>query len=591
MKRSDTNPPVTGPKSPTKGPIAEALSICRVHAGYALLFSALINIAYLAPTLYMLQVYDRVMVSGSGSTLIFLSVALAASLATQTVIDQIRQRILLAASVRLDRVFSIRIFRKLLSNRSAGPQVRLNQALRDFDMIRAAATGPTAMAVFDAPWVPIYIIVCFFMHWQIGMLALLGSAFLICLAILNERVTKDYVERSAKANAASYASQDAAGQSADVIRAMGMTESFIRQFESGRVSANIPQLEAQQATGRVGGVIRFTRLLLQSMALGLGAWLAVTRQISPGAVFASSMLATRALAPIDQIVAQWRPLQSAATAFKGLKSLLQAEAADRPTALPAPKAQLVVDRVSCANPQKDRVLVREVAFAAQGGSVVAVIGASGAGKTTLLQAIANARGVDGGEIRFDGARYTDWDPERLARYIGYLPQDSAMFPGTVKDNISRFDRQAGRSEAEVDELAIKAAQSAGVHELILSLPQGYDTVLGPAARKLSAGQQQRVALARALYDDPVLYVLDEPNANLDGQGEQNLVQVIARLKQQGALVLLSAHRAPLIGIADYICILKDGRLEKFGTRQEVMEALRPAEPRPLRPVSPVGGHA
>lgn len=589
MTRSDTATPTTRPKVPLKGPIAEGLSICGLHVGFALLFSAVINIAYLAPTLYMLQVYDRVMISGSGETLIFLTVALGAALATQTIIDQIRQRILLAASVRLDRVFSIRIFRKLLSARTVGPQVRLNQALRDFDIIRAAATGPTAMAVFDAPWVPIYVLVCFFMHPAIGLLALLGSLFLVGLAILNERITKDYFERSSKANAASYANQDAAGNSADVIRAMGMTESFVRQFESGRVAANVPQLEAQQATGRVGGVIRFTRLLLQSVALGLGAWLAVTRQISPGAVFASSMLCGRALAPIDQIVAQWRPIQSALTAYKGLRGLLGAEDAPRPTALPAPKAHLVVDKISCASPQKDRVLLREVQFGAQGGAIVAVIGASGAGKTTLLQAIANARGVEQGEIRFDGARYTDWESERLARFIGYLPQDSALFPGSVKDNISRFDRLAGRLEAEVDELAIKAAQSAGVHELILSLPQGYDTMLGGTGRKLSAGQQQRVALARALYDDPVLYVLDEPNASLDGAGEANLVQVLARLRQQGALVILSAHRPPLIQIADYIAVLNNGKLDTFGTRQEVMEALRPQEARP--PLRPVGSNA
>ena len=555
-------------------PLAEALRLCRSHFNYALLFSALVNLAYLAPTLYMLQVYDRVVPSASELTLGFLTLALVLTLLMLTSLDQLRQRILSAASVRLDRVFSARLFRRALS--TPGGQAKVNQQVRDFDTIRATATGPAMLAAFDAPWVPIYVAVCFVIHPVIGALALGGAVVLIVLAIWNERHTRDHFARASTANALAYASQESAGAGGETVRALGMTEAFVNQFETARMRAHVPQIEAAQANGKIGGLIRFLRLFLQSVALGVGAWLAINKQISPGAIFASSMLASRALSPIDQVVAQWRSFQTAFTAYHNLKVELRKEDSVEPTRLPDPAPKLSVDRLTIATPTRDRFLLRDVTFGAQGGAVLGVLGASGAGKTTLLQALANARPSDQGEVRLDGARYADWDDQRLARHIGYVPQDNTLFPGTIKDNISRFDAYAGVDAAEVDEKAIAAAKLAGVHDMILGLSGGYDFPLGARGRGLSAGQQQRIALARAVEGDPVLYVLDEPNSALDAEGEVLLMKCLGELRARGALVIVATHRTSLVAAADLLAILKDGRIERFGPRQEVLESLRPA---------------
>jgi ATP-binding cassette subfamily C protein len=565
-----------------KGPIREALDVCGQHLRYAVLFSAIVNLAYLAPTLYMLQVYDRVVPSESELTLVFLTFALAATLFVLTYLDRMRARILMAASVSLDQAFAGRLFMRAIQSAADGRPLRLNQLMRDFDNIRAAVTGPAALAVFDAPWIPIYIVVCFVVHPLIGALALGGAVLLFTLAIFNERITRDLNKQAAMAGAAS------AG--ADVVRALGMTPAFLAQFEEGRARSAGPLMEGIRTSGRIGAFIRFLRLFLQSTALGLGAYLAIEKQISAGSIFASSMLAARALSPIDQIVANWRVLSSGMTSYEALRQELARPASTPSTLLPDPHAQLSVQRVSVLSPTRDRLLLSGVTFEVKKGQVVAVIGPSGAGKTTLLQALANGRAADQGEIRIDGARYSDWDTERLGRFIGYMPQDSVLFPGSVKDNISRFDRYAGVDLTTIDERAIAAAKEAGVHEMILGLPQGYDTLLGPRGRGLSAGQQQRVALARALYGQPVLYLLDEPNSNADAAGEAALLQTISRLRAAGAIVILSAHRLSLIAAVDQILVLNEGRMERFGPRDEVVAALRQGDAPPAAPATVVANN-
>jgi PrtD family type I secretion system ABC transporter len=566
--------PVASSSGKGPGPLREALTLCAVHLRYALIFSALVNLAYLAPTIYMLQVYDKVVPSGSKPTLILLTLALTATLFVLTYLDRVRGRLLMAASIRLDQAFSARIFRRAMMDAPRGSPIRLNQLVRDFDTIRLAATGPAALALFDAPWIPIYVIVCYMVHPLIGLLALGGSVVLCLLAVLNERATRDLSRSAAAASAAGYANQDSSASAADVVRALGMTDAFVAQFEAARALAGRPQMQAARATGRIGGLIRFLRLFLQSAALGLGAWLAISKDISAGAIFASSMLAARALGPIDQIVAQWRTLSSAAAAYDDLKDQLAVAEAGPQTILPDPAPRVSLRQAAVLTPAGDRALLTGVSLDAEGGSVVGVIGPSGAGKTTLLQVLANARSPQHGEVRIDGARYADWDPKRLGRFIGYLPQDSALFPGTVKDNISRFDQWAGAPAAQVDSMAVEAAKAAGVHELILTLPQGYDTPLGPRGRGLSAGQQQRIALARALYGQPKLYVFDEPNSYADAEGEAALLKVLDDLRAAGALVFVAAHRLSLIAAVDQIAVLKAGRLERFGPRVEVLAALR-----------------
>jgi ATP-binding cassette subfamily C protein len=571
-------------------PFREALKLCGVHLRYALFFSALVNIAYLAPTLYMLGVYDMVVPSGSEATLVFVTIALSLTLLTLTYLDKIRSRILSAASIRLDHVFSARIFRRAMLGAGGGPQPRINQMIREFDLIRAAATGPAALAMFDAPWIPLYVAVCFYLHPAIGSLALGGSLVLFLLAVWNERSTRDYSTRALEASSASFAAQEAAGGSADVVRALGMTQAFVNQFETARTRANLPQMEAAHANGRIGGIIRFLRLFLQSTALGLGAWLAIHKQISGGAIFAASMLAARALSPIDQIVAQWRTVSQALSAYRAIRVQLAAKDDVVQTQLPTPLPRLSVSQVSVVTPVRDRAILQGIGFSAEGGQVVGVIGPSGAGKTTLMQVLANARAPDQGDVRIDGARYGEWDSQRLGRHIGYVPQDSALFPGTIKDNISRFSAFAGEDQALVDALAVAAAKAAGVHDMILGLPGGYDMALGPRGRGLSAGQQQRIALARALYGEPVLFVFDEPNSNLDAEGETILVQVVAQLRARGALVVVAAHRLGLIASADLLAVIRGGRLERFGPRQEVLDALKAAEaPQPPFQAPPPGG--
>ena len=567
-------------------PFFEALKLCGLHLRYALIFSALVNIAYLAPTFYMLTVYDMVVPSSSGPSLFFVTIALGLALLTLTYLDALRSRILSAASLRLDRVFATRIYRRAMLEAGGGPQPRVNQLIREFDTLRSAITGPAALAMFDAPWIPIYIAVCFYLHFDIGALALGGSSLLFGLAVWNERSTREHSRRAMEASAASFAAQEAAGGSADVVRAMGMTTAFVGQFEAARDRAHLPEIEAAHANSRIGGMIRFLRLFLQSAALGLGAWLAINKQISGGGVFAASMLAARALSPIDQIVAQWRNVSQAISAYGAIRTQLSAADPVARTNLPAPAPRLQLAQVAVLAPARDRVLLRDVTLAAEGGQVLGVIGASGAGKTTLLQVLANARIADQGDIRIDGARYSDWNSERLGRYIGYLPQDCALFPGTVKDNISRFDMAAGGDSALVDEMAVKAAKTAGVHDLILSLPGGYDAQLGPRGRGLSAGQQQRIALARALYGDPVLFVFDEPNSNLDSEGEAILVNVISQLRARGALVVVAAHRLSLIASADLLAVIAAGRLDRFGPRNVVLEALKPKGDQPSPPAMP-----
>jgi ATP-binding cassette subfamily C protein len=570
-------------KHAERSPLREGLQLCGVHLRYALFFSALVNVAYLAPTLYMLGVYDMVVPSGSELTLAFFTGAMCLTLLVLTYLDKVRIRILSAASVRLDNVFSTRIFRQAMLNPAQGPQSRVNQMIREADIIRAAVTGPAALAFMDAPWTPIYILVCFFLHPAIGGLALAGCLILLGLAIWNERITRNSSRKALDASAASFAAQEAAGAGADVIRSLGMTDAFVKRFETARRSAHLPQLEAAHATGRIGGFIRFLRLLLQSVALGLGAWLVIHKQLSAGSIFAASMLASRALAPMDQIVAQWRTVSQALTAYTALETHLAEKPDPIRTQLPPPRPMLIVDKVSLLTPKRDRLLLREISFQGQPGQVIGVIGQSGAGKSTLLQILGNARAPDQGSVRIDGARYDDWSSQALGQHIGYLPQDHALFPGTVKENISRFQSVLGVDATMIDAKAIAAARAAGVHELILGLSGGYDTPIGMRGMGLSAGQQQRIALARALFDDPSLLVFDEPNSNLDGEGEAALTKAILGAKARGALLIVAAHRTNIIGLADMLLVLNEGRVERFGPRQEVMDSFSPppsAGPRP-----------
>ena len=565
------------PDRPGVEPLAEALRACRTHLIWAAGFSALVNLLYLTPTLYMMQVYDRVVPTGGLTTLALITVVAVFALATLAWLDWLRQRILVRAGLRLDRMLADRILGRMidLPGKAAGAQ-----ALREFDAVRAAVSGQGVLALFDAPWTPIYLLACFLLHPAIGLLTLVGAVLLTVLAVLNERDSRPRLNHAHEAQVGAYGAQQAIAEQAEVLRALGMRRAGIaRQVEQRRVAAD-RQAEAQLTGGRYTGAIKFLRLLLQSFSLGAAAWLAVRGDLSPGAIIAASVLLTRAVAPIELMVSAWPSLVQARAGWKTLTDLFLATGqADRaPTALPAPRGRLTVEGVTVRLPGTAEPQVRGVGLELEPGQTLGVIGPSGSGKTTLARVLAGAIAPTAGSVRLDGAEYDAWSGDDLGRFIGYLPQVPSLFAGTVKDNISRLASATGAPAEQVDRLAVAAAQAAGAHEMILRLPQGYDTPLGPFGSGLSAGQAQRVALARALYGDPALLVLDEPNSNLDQEGEAALMAAVKEAAARGAAVVIVAHRAGVLARVDRLLMLNGGQVVAEGPREAVLARVRPPEP-------------
>ena len=557
--------------SPGLSPLGAALAGCRRHFVFAAAFSLAINLLYIAPTIYMLQVYDRVVPSRGGLTLLFISGLLLASLATVALLELSRSRLLVRASMRLDRELAGYLLAANL-DRKRGSAAQ--QAMRDFDAFRQAITGAGMVSLFDAPWTLVYIALCFVLHPILGVVALIGSSALVALSLGTERATRKLLDEASNAAAASYASQARAAALGELITALGMRAPTIwRQLEE-RSGATRRQIEASFAAGRFTSATRFVRLSLQSLGLGVAAWLAVEQQISTGAIFAASLLMSRAFSPLEMVLNSWRSLTEARNAYGRLGKALDGSNYETPsTLLPPPAGHLMVEQLWLAGPTADRPLLSGVSFHVRPGEVLGVVGPSGAGKTTLIRALVGALPPDRGAVRIDHASLSDWDADRLGRHIGYLPQELGLMRGTVKQNICRFGDVLSTSREETDAKAVQAAQLCGAHELILRLPMGYDTQLDWGGGGLSLGQAQRIALARALFDDPSIVVLDEPNAHLDGEGEAHLLQAIAKSKARGAAVVLVAHRATMLGVMDSLLVLNDGRTSHYGPRDEVLGQL------------------
>lgn len=553
--------------------VRDALRQCRRHLVAAAGFSALVNLLYIAPTLYMLQVYDRVVPTHGVQTLLFLTAVLLFALATLSLLDRVRSRLLVRAGVQLDTALSPLILDATLG-RPDLPGARA--ALREFDTMRGTLTGPGILALFDAPWVPIYLLVCFLVHPWIGVVAVLGCVALPMIAWLNERATHHRLDIAQQIASQSYASQDALLGAADSIRALGMRRAMVARQLRQRRAMLIAQTEANFAAGGFLTAGKFVRLALQSLALGLGAWLAVDNQISGGAIFASSFLIARALQPIEQLIATWRNIVQARQSYASLQSLLAtAPATQRPTQLPHPRGAIQLEGVIVLTDSRDAAILQGISFAIQPGEVVALIGPSGAGKSTLIRAIAGALTPERGTIRFDGADARDWDPERLATHIGYLPQDSALFAGTVAENIARFAGETGKRDEAIDAAVVAAAQQVGADALIRRLSDGYDHRLDLGGRGVSAGQAQRIALARAVYGDPAILILDEPNAHLDAEGDAALVQALAALKAAGRTILIVSHKLGILPVVDKLLVLRDGRVEGYGPRDDILPKVMP----------------
>jgi ATP-binding cassette subfamily C protein len=554
-----------------------ALESCRRHFGYAALFSALLNLLFIAPMLYMLQVYDRVIPTQGRTTLLFLTLVLILALATLAALEAIRSRLLVRASVKLDREMAGPIMRASLLQPDSSQRLA-RQAVREFDTLRQAMTGPAVLGALDAPWVPIYILIAFLIHPWIGLLSLGGALLIIFLAWRNELATREPLQRANTAAGRSYAAYDAALSSSEVVRALGLREALVLGHLGDRRMMMNLQTDAGITSARLASHSKFVRLLLQSLALGVAALLAIEARISPGAVFASMFIVGRALAPIDQLVGGWRTIIQARGAITVLDELFAATPADvARTRLPAPGGKLEVQGLGIGI-QGQKPILYNVSFAVDPGEVVAIVGPSGAGKSTLVRAIAGALSPIAGFIRFDGAEQRDWDAEQLARHVGFMPQETMLFAGTIKENISRFRGLLGEDPSTIDDDAIAAAKLVKAHEMILALPGGYDHVLQLGGRGLSAGQAQRISLARALFRDPRYVILDEPNASLDAEGDAQLIVTLETLKQQGITQLVVAHRLSLLPVVDKLLVLQAGQISHFGPRDEVMRQISPQSP-------------
>ena len=550
--------------------LASALRQCRQHFVAAAVFSLLINILYLAPTLYMLQVYDRVVPTAGKTTLLFVTLALALALLALSALDMVRGRLLVRASERLDALLAPRILEQMMTTDTSGS----TQAMRDFDAIRSSVATPVVAAMFDAPWTPVFLLVAFLLHFWIGVMAVISAAILVTLAWSNQRATQAKMEQATTAIAAAQNAQQAAAVQGATIRGLGMTGTMVaRQLDRRRIAlANMVQ--AQLVGGRLAATSRFFRMFVQSSALGLGALLAIAGDISAGAIIASSILLSRALQPIESIIAGWSSLATARAAVHRLSDVLENIGEQRVhTALPAPKGLIEAEAVGVRG-NDGRPILMGVGFRAEPGKIVGIIGPNGSGKSTLGRVLVGAIQPVVGAVRLDGARLTDWAESDLGRHIGYMPQEPSLFEGTIKENISRFARPSTGEEVRlVDEAVVAAATEAGVHELILQLPQAYETRLGLMGSGLSLGQAQRIALARALYGVPTVLVLDEPNAFLDTAGEAALIGALTRARTRGATVIVIAHRRSVIDVADELLVLEEGRPKIMGPTSAVIQRL------------------
>ncbi len=548
----------------------DALRQCRRHFMAAAVFSLLINVLYLAPTLYMLQVYDRVVPTAGKTTLLFITIALALALLALSGLDMIRNRLLVRASQRIDALLAPRILKQMMATDSSSA----GQAMRDFDAIRSTMSTPVIASMFDAPWTPVFLAVAFMLHFWIGVLAVVAAALLVTIAWLNQRATRAKMEIATNAMAAAHNSQQAAAVHGTTIKGLGMTDAIVERQLDHRRNALSNQIQAQFSGSKLTATSKFFRLFVQSAALGLGALLAIAGYISAGAIIASSVLLSRALQPIESIIGAWSTLAAARSAMHRLSRAFDAMGETRIyTALPAPKGLLDVEDVGVRGRDGRPILVG-VSFRAEPGKILGIIGPSGSGKTTLGKILVGALQPTVGTVRIDGARLTDWDQDELGQHIGYMPQEPSLFEGTIKENIARFAKAATIEEAKkIDEAVVDAARDSGVHELILQLPQGYDTPLGLMGAGLSAGQSQRVALARALFGNPSLLVLDEPNAFLDQAGEASLIGSLDKARGRGACVIVIAHRRGVLEAADRLLVLDEGRPKMIGPSADVVARL------------------
>ncbi|MQT37051.1 MAG: Type 1 secretion system ATPase HasD [Pseudomonas helleri] len=543
------------------------------------LFSAVINLLMLAPALYMLQVYDRVLASGNEMTLLMLTLMILGLFGLMGALEWVRSQVVIRLGTQMDMRLNQRVYDAAFEAQLSTGSPAAGQALNDLTSLRQFATGNALFAFFDAPWFPVYLWVIFMFSPWLGLLALGGAVMLMLLAWLNQRVSQGPLKAASELSVEATQQASAHLRNAEAIEAMGMLGTLRGHWLAQHTAFLAQQNLASEKTASVGAWSKGVRLALQSLVLGLGALLAVQGQITAGMMIAGSILMGRVLSPIDQLIGVWKQWTSARLAYQRLESLLQAHPARPPRmALPVPRGELAVEQLSASAPGTRRATLSNLSFTLPAGQVLGVIGPSGCGKSTLARLLVGVWQPLAGKVRLDGAQLSQWDKQQLGPHLGYLPQDIQLFAGTIAQNIARF--------AQVDaDKVLAAAQMAGVHSLILQMPEGYDTRLGDGGAGLSGGQKQRVGLARALYGLPALIVLDEPNANLDEAGEQALLQAIAQLKQLKRTLILITHKPNVLTLTDQLLILREGQLQAYGPTAKVLAAPKPAAPKPAMNVS------
>jgi len=549
----------SGPSRPQPASLelAAALGACR-RAFIAIgLFSGMSNILMLSGALFMLEIYDRVLPSRS-------------------------------VGHSLDDSMSLRVYDAIVRlPLKVGSKGDGTQPIRDLDTVRGFLSGSGPVAFFDLPWMPVYLAICFVFHTYIGLTALLGAVILITLAVLTEVKTRHPMRSAAQFAVARNALLEASRRNAEAITAMGMTGRISQRWHDLNRNYVAASGRASDVGGGLGAFSKVLRLLLQSTILAVGAWLVIHQESTPGIIIAGSILGARALAPVDLAIANWRGFVGARQSWHRLSRLLgHLPTASEPMPLKPPARSLLVQNAAVVPPGHQKVVCQDINFTLTAGKALGVIGPTASGKSSLARMLVGVWATARGTVRLDGATLDQWSPEALGRHIGYVPQDVELFNGTVAQNISRFD------DPPDADAVIAAAQAAGVHDLIIGLPEGYETIVGEQGSALSAGQAQRIALARALYRDPFLVVLDEPNSNLDAEGDEALTRAILGLRARGAITVVVAHRPSAIAGVDYILIMAKGRQQQFGPKEEILNRVAPpsasAAPRALK-VAEQGG--
>ena len=535
------------------------------------IFSMVANVLMLSPTLYMLQIFDRVLISYNVLTLVAMSLVTLFLFGVMAFAEWMRSRVLVRSGVRLDALLGTRVFNASFEANLAPSDVSPTRAFGDLLQIRQFLTGNGILAFFDTPWTPVYMAVLFILHPMLGVMALFFAAVQGVLAWFGHRYTVAPAEEASKAGSDASAYLQGKLRNVEVLEPMGMVHNLRPRWARRHQHAQLLQGRAQALTHRLTAWSKFIRYTQQSLALGAGALLVIDGQLSPGGMIAANVLMTRALAPIDMLVGTWRGFIGARGAFERLEALLAAHPErDQALSRVAPRGGLALRDVVAVAPGRAEPILKGVSVAVPPGTVTVVLGPSGSGKSTLARCMVGIWPGVSGEVLLDGLPIDGWDRNELGPYLGYLPQDIELFEGSIAENIARF------GEVSSDQV-IAAARSAGLHEMILRFPKGYDTPIGEAGQLLSGGQRQRIGLARAVYGDPVLVVLDEPNANLDDMGEAALVRTVQELKAKGCTVFLITHRPGILAVADRLLILRNGLVQANGPRDEVLAALRAAQ--------------